>query len=131
LSNIKEAFGLEYQKLDKMEEHLTEEQFSDAKKKLMLYEENLLREAELKLGNAHKTEEAALRKELEKKHAAEQVAFRKEMADKQGKLRTQLIGDSDIADQENEQDRKALEKYEAQKKVEQDRRLRAIEAQKK
>ena len=42
-----------------------------------------------------------------------------------------MIGDSDIAEQENEQDKKALEKYEAQKKVEQDRRLRTIEAQKK
>ena len=28
-----------------------------------------------------------------------------------------MIGDSDIAEQENEQDKKALEKYEAQKKV--------------
>jgi hypothetical protein len=65
-----------------MKANLTDEQHEDAKKKLKLYEENLLREAELKLGNAHKTEEAALRKELEKKHAAEQVAFRKEMADK-------------------------------------------------
>lgn len=68
----------------------------DATKKLKLNEANLLREIELKINDAHKSEEAVLRKELEAKHAHEQVEFRAQMADKQGKLRTKLLGDSDV-----------------------------------
>jgi len=45
--------------------------FIAAEKALKLNEQNILREVELKIQDAHKTEEAALRKELEKKHAQE------------------------------------------------------------
>ena len=50
---------------------MPEQTYEDTLKQLRLAEANLLREVELKLNNAHKTEEASLRKELEKKHAAE------------------------------------------------------------
>jgi hypothetical protein len=36
---------------------------------------------------AHKNEEAALRKELEKKHTSEQMDFRTTLSNQQGKLR--------------------------------------------
>ena len=67
--NIKSTFKLEYDKLDAMKDQMSDEDFSNAKKTLKLNEENLLREVELKIQDAHKNEEAALRKELEKKHA--------------------------------------------------------------
>jgi hypothetical protein len=86
----------------KEEGAISEEDYETAKKALILNEENLLREVELKIQDAHKTEEASLRKELEKKHAQDQVKFRAEMADKQGKLRTKLLGESELTQQENE-----------------------------
>lgn len=79
-----------------MKDQMSDEDFKAAKQSLRLNEENLLREVELKIQDAHKNEEAALRKELEKKHAQDQVKFRSEMADKQGKLRTKLIGESEL-----------------------------------
>jgi len=50
---------------------MPEQTYNDTLKQLRLNEENILRDISLKLQNAHKTEEAAMRKELEKKHAAE------------------------------------------------------------
>lgn len=50
---------------------MSDDQYKDMLKNLRLSEENLLRDVDLKIQNAHKTEEAALRKELEKKHTAE------------------------------------------------------------
>jgi len=60
---------------------MPEQTYNDTLKQLRLNEENILRDISLKLQNAHKTEEAAMRKELEKKHAAEQVDYRHKMAD--------------------------------------------------
>lgn len=59
---------------------MSDDQYKDMLKNLRLSEENLLRDVDLKIQNAHKTEEAALRKELEKKHTAEQMDFRTKMA---------------------------------------------------
>ena len=100
--NIKATFKIEYDKLDSMRDRMSEEDFENAKKNLRLQEENLLREVELKIQDAHKNEEASLRKELEKKHAQDQVQFRADMADKQGKLRTKLLGDNDMIQNEND-----------------------------
>ena len=129
--NIKATFKIDYDKLEQMKEDMSGEDHLKARQRLEVDEENLLREVALRIQNAHKNEEAALRKELEKKHAQDQVQFRAETAEKQGKLRTRLLGDSELIQQENKQDKKVLERFEQQKKTEQERRLRNIELQKK
>lgn len=53
------------------------------------------------------------------------------MADQQSKLRRQLIGDQSLVDGEAAADKQSLEKYQRQKKQEQERRLRNIDLQKK
>ena len=68
---IKQNFKIDKNKLEELKEAMPEQTYEDTLKQLRLAEANLLREVELKLNNAHKTEEASLRKELEKKHAAE------------------------------------------------------------
>jgi len=79
----------------------------------------------------HAEEEARIRKELDKKHMQEQVELRKDLSEAQAKLRTQLIGDSHLGDAEYELEKKGLERFELLKHAEQERRLRAIELQKK
>lgn len=109
---IKANFKIDKDKLEEMKDSMSEQAYNDTLKKLRLGEENILRDIDLKLQNAHKTEEAAMRKELEKKHAAEQVEFRSKMADQQSKLRRQLVGDKALVDGEALADKQALEKYE-------------------
>ena len=53
------------------------------------------------------------------------------MAEKQAKLRTKLLGDSDVIQQENDADKKVVDAFEANKKKQQDKRLRNIELEKK
>lgn len=67
---------------------------------------------DIRIQKTHKAEEAALRKELEKKHTAEQMDFRTTLANQQGKLRRQLIGDKALTDGEMAADKQAFEKYE-------------------
>ena len=97
--------------MEEIKGSLPEKAYEDALKKLRLNEENLLREVDLKLNDAHKNEEAQLRQELEKKHAAEQVDFRTKMAQQQGKMRMQLLGDKALADGEASADQQSLDKY--------------------
>jgi len=52
------------------------------------------------------------------------------MAKKQGDLRKQLLGDSDLIQQENDADQKVVAAFEAKKRIEQERRLKNIDAQK-
>lgn len=97
---IKTNFKIDKAKLEEMKDQMPEQVYNDTMKSLRLSEENLLRDIDLKLQNAHKSEEAAMRKELEKKHAAEQVDFRSKMAGQQSKLRRQLVGDKALVDGE-------------------------------
>lgn len=129
--SIKKQFKIDKDKLEEIKNQMPEQAYTDTLKNLRLNEENILREIDLKLQNAHKTEEATLRKEVEKKLAAEQVSFRTSMADQQSKLRRQLIQDSGLVDGEAVADKQSLEKYQRQKKQEQERRLRNIDLQKK
>lgn len=129
--SIKKQFKIDKDKLEEIKNQMPEQAYTDTLKNLRLNEENILREIDLKLQNAHKTEEASLRKEVEKKLAAEQVSFRTSMADQQSKLRRQLIQDSGLVDGEAVADKQSLEKYQRQKKQEQERRLRNIDLQKK
>lgn len=76
---IKGNFAIDYEKLNEIKDQLGEDKYNDALKKMRLAEENMLRTAELKINKAHKDEEGALRKELEKKHAAEQLKFRQNL----------------------------------------------------
>jgi len=78
---IKTNFKIDKEKLEELKDSMPEQAYNDTLKQLRLSEENILRDIDLKIQNAHKTEEAAMRKELEKKHAAEQVDFRSKMAD--------------------------------------------------
>lgn len=52
------------------------------------------------------------------------------MAKKQGEMRKQLLGDSELIQQENDADQKVVEAFEAKKRLEQERRLKNIDAQK-
>jgi len=70
-SNIKKNFQIENEKLEEMKDQMRDESYNDTVKTLRLNEENILREIDLKLQNAHKMEESSMRKEIEKKHAAE------------------------------------------------------------
>lgn len=55
---IKQNFKIDKNKLDELKEAMPEQTYEDTLKQLRLAEANLLREVELKLNNAHKTEEA-------------------------------------------------------------------------
>lgn len=83
---IKANFDIEKDKLNAIKDQLSDEQSVEMRKNLQLNEENLLREVDLKIQNAKGNEEAALRKELEKKHTSETMEFRNAMANQQGKL---------------------------------------------
>lgn len=98
---------------------------------MRVQEAEILRTCELKIQKNHREEEAALKKELDKKHANEQVQFRKDMASQQAKFRQMLLGSSNMLDNEEEYEKKTLEKYNQQKQMERDKRLRNIELQKK
>ena len=82
----------------------------------------MIRTLELSMEKGQKDEDATLRSELEKKHLNEQVEFRKAMAEQQALLRRQLIGDANIVGDDSAHDQRALEKYEAQKKLEEEKR---------
>lgn len=92
---------------------MSPEDFIDAQKALRLAEENQLREIDIKIDKLHKSEEADLRAELEKKHAQEQIDYKQRTAKQQMKLRVELLGEDAMKDPEVELERKNLEKYTA------------------
>jgi len=91
----------------------------------------MIRQLELTMEKSQKEEDSTLRSELEKKHLNEQVEFRKAMAEQQAQLRRSLIGDASITNDDTAHDQRALEKYEAQKKLEEEKRLHNIKLKKK
>jgi len=84
----------------------------------------MIREVSLKIQNAQSSEQTDLQKELEKKHNQELIDFREDMAKKQGELRKQLLGDSELVKQENDADAKVVEQFQAKKKLEEERRVK-------
>lgn len=94
-----------------------------------LNEANLVKRTALQLQRVHAEEEARLRKELDKKHMHEQIHHKQHCAATQARLRTELVGDA--SDHEQEFERKALERFQQLKLTEMDRRIRAVELQKK
>lgn len=128
---IKQHFQIDLQSLEELKAHMTEEKYQDTLKKLKLKEQNLLRSTDLVIQRLHANEEAMVRKEMDKKHMQEQVELRKNLSESQAKLRIQLVGESNLGTAEAELDKKALERFEQLKQQEQDRRIRAIELQKK
>lgn len=128
---IKSQFKIDMESLKKLREKMPEAAYNESVKRLRLNEENLLRETALRINKTQAEEESRIRKELDKKHCQEQVEFRNQNAQRQAQLRTQLIGESNLANTEYELERKALEKYEQMKHTEQERRMRNAELQKK
>ena len=106
---------------------MTEQAYSESVKRLRLNEENLIRETGLRINKAQAEEESRIRKELDKKHCQEQIEFRILNATRQAQLRTQLIGESNLANSEVDLEYKALEKYQQMKHTEQERRMRNAE----
>jgi hypothetical protein len=97
---VKSQFKIDFDKLTELKDSnpdaMTPEMYAETVQKLKVSEANMLRDVDLKIKDAQNAEQAALRKELEKKHNNEQVQFRADMAKKQGDLRKQLLGDSEI-----------------------------------
>lgn len=89
----------------------------------------MIRDVQLKFEKNHKDEETILRKKMEDEHSKDQVKFRKDAASQQARLRKELL-ENQISNEENDLDNKALQKFEVQKKQEQDRKMRNIELQK-
>jgi len=130
---IKANFKLDMDKLDQLKEagELDDDSYQQNKKALIMKEAEMIRELELNMEKSQKDEDATLRSELEKKHLNEQVEFRKAMAEQQASLRRSLIGDAKMVGEDTAADQKALEKYEAQKKLEEEKRLHNIKLKKK
>lgn len=126
---VKGNFKVDYEKLEELKENdqLDETAYTNAKKQLRLKESNLIRSIELQIEKNQKEEDALLRAELEKKHNAEQVEFRKNVAEEQARLRKSLIQDSKLCSEEQELDKKVLEKYAKNKQDEEAKKLRRIE----
>ena len=97
--------------LSKLKDKMTEQAYSESVKRLRLNEENLIRETGLRINKAQAEEESRIRKELDKKHCQEQIEFRILNATRQAQLRTQLIGESNLANSEVDLEYKSLEKY--------------------
>jgi hypothetical protein len=130
---VKGNFKVDYDKLEELKENdqLDEAAYTSAKKQLRLKESNLIRSIELQIEKNQKEEDSLLRAELEKKHNAEQVEFRKNVAEEQARLRKSLIQDAKLCSEEQELDKKVLEKYAKNKQDEEAKKLRRIELQKK
>jgi len=69
----------------------------------------LIRNTYLTIEKTQKEEEAALRKELEKKHNSEQIDFKQNMATQQAKLRYQCLEDAQLAECDLPDEERALE----------------------
>lgn len=128
---IKTHFKIDQESLEELKPHMSEAMHNDQLKKLKLNEANLLKTTSLNIQKCHTEEEARIRKELDKKHMQEQVELRVNVSNRQAQMRMQLIGESQLGDAEHELDKKALERFQQMKFTEQERRIRAIELQKK
>lgn len=130
VSNIKANFNIDMEALDKVE-GFDPVQLAQVKRTLEFNEKALINEVELRLKNAHKDEEAAVMKAMQTRHSEEQILFREKLAGEHAKMRTQLIGESEIVSKEDEFDQHSLQKYEQLKLQENKRRLEKIELEKK
>ena len=128
--HAKARFRHEYGLLDNLKEEakLDETAHREGRKKLAVSEANTLRELGLGLDKAHKEEEAQLRQRLDKKHIDEQVALQRTQAETHARLRKELLGEQEAAEEQS-LDAKALEKFTALKKQEQERRQRTTEVE--
>lgn len=79
-SSIKTHFKIDFESLEELKPHMSEDKYNQAKKKLTLNEQNLLRQTNLIIQRLHAEEEARIRKELDKKHMTEQVELRQKLA---------------------------------------------------
>ena len=93
-TSIKTHFKIDYESLEELRPHMTEQKYQQALKNLKLNEQNLLRQTDLIVKRLDAEEQARVRKELDKKHMQEQVEFRQKLSIEQAKLRMQLIGES-------------------------------------
>lgn len=100
----------------------------ECRKKLAVSEANSLRELGLSLDRAHKEEETKLKQDLDARHTDEQVALQKAQAEANFRLRKELLGEQEAAE-EQALDNKALNKFTAVKRQEQEKRQRANETQ--
>lgn len=95
-TSIKTHFKIDYESLEELRPHMTEEKYQRALKNLKLNEQNLLRQTDLIIKRLDAEEQARVRKELDKKHMQEQVEFRQNLSVEQAKLRMQLVGESHL-----------------------------------
>jgi len=96
LSAIKTHYKIDYESLEQLKEHMSEEKYNATLKNLKLNEQNLLRNTDLIVQRLHAEEEAQIRKELDKKHMKEQVEFRQTLSVSQAKIRRELVGESTL-----------------------------------
>jgi len=115
--HVKDQFRRDLEALDQLKGagKLDEAGLREARKKIAVDEANVLRDLGLAVDKAHKEEEAQLRQQLDKKHAEEQVAFRQGQVEAHAKLRRELLGAQDAAEEQGF-DRKAAEKFAAVKR---------------
>jgi hypothetical protein len=125
----KDRFKRDFDLLDdlKAQGKIADAPYREARKKLAVQEANAARDLELTLERAHKEEEAQLRQEMDARHSEEQVALQRAQAETNFKLRTELLGEREAAEEQN-LDKKALEKFAAVKRQEQEKRQRQTEA---
>lgn len=69
--SIKATFNKKFADLEKEKHNHSEEEYQNKYQEIKIAEENLLREADLKLDKLYREEESAIRSKLEKRHAAE------------------------------------------------------------
>lgn len=118
VTSIKTHYKIDYESLEELKPHMTDEKFNSTLKNLKLNEQNLLRNTDLIMQRLHAEEEAHIRKGLDKKHMKEQVEFRQGLSMSQAKLRIQLVGESTLGNQEIDLEKKALERFEQLKHTE-------------
>lgn len=130
-SAIKAQFKQDYELLESIRDKLEKDDYQTQLKQLRLWEENQFRKIKLTLEKILKDEEASLRKELEKKHNTEQVEFKEKTLEQQNKLRRQCVGDEALVNIDRVDEEKTIENFRQLKKIDQTRRLRNIDLQKK
>ena len=90
----------------------------DGCKTVAVEEANVLRDLGLSIDKAQKDEESQLRQDLDKKHADEQIAFKHGQFENHARLRAELLGDAEAAE-ERKLDAKATKHFTDLKKAEQ------------
>jgi len=130
-SAVKAYFKFDYERLEAIKDKLDEDDYKTQLKQLRLWEENQLRKIKLTIEKAHKEEESSLRKEIEQKQNSEQIEFKTRIAESQAKLRRQCLDDEALANLDRVDEEKALESFKQFKRIDQNRRMRNIDLQKK